>query len=300
MWRGPLQKLGRQALRSRLQLHNLSRLGALQDRTPNYSFYVQPSYTSLRSDPHCCQKRQFTSETILKHTQADEPPQGDTLTDAEAFRICAQCVKLGDGEVRESIAKGRDSRESASPFFCISCATILPLEDLTSTDYFSIFGMARIYRVDNKEIEFRYKALQRLLHPDKFATSSPEEKEKSADRSALVNEAAATLRSPLLRTQYLLKLQGIDVDASEEQTIDDRVIDPDLLMEVMETRMAVDEAQSQEELRPLRESNLEQIHACEETLAQAFDRSDLSAAQEGMIRLTYLCRIKDVILSKTD
>jgi alkyl sulfatase BDS1-like metallo-beta-lactamase superfamily hydrolase len=70
--------------------------------------------------------------------------------------------------------------------------------------------------------------------------------------------------------------------------------------QVMETRMAVDEAQSQEELRPLRESNLEQIHACEETLAQAFDRSDFSAAQEGMIRLTYLCRIKDVILSKTD
>jgi hypothetical protein len=66
---------------------------------------------------------------------------GGTLADAEAFRICAQCVKLGDCEVRESIAKGRDSQESAPLFFCTSCATILPLEDLTSTDYFSIFGM---------------------------------------------------------------------------------------------------------------------------------------------------------------
>eukprot|EP00959_Pyramimonas_sp_CCMP1952_P086132 1801435-Pyramimonas_sp.AAC.1 len=68
----------------------------------------------------------------------------------------------------------------------------------------------------------------------------------------------------------------------------------------METRMAVDEAESEEELQPLRQQNLEALARCEEEVAQAFERSDLDAVREGVIRMTYLSKIRAVITAKTN
>jgi len=180
-------------------------------------------------------------------------------------------------------------------FFCRGCALLLPPEDLEPLDYFSLLELEPNYRVDIKQIGTRFKALQRELHPDKFSTASQEEQMRSAGHSAMVNTAVSTLRSPLRRALYLLKMQGIDFE-EDQGTIDD----PEFLMEVMETRMAVDEADSEEELKPLREQNLEALARCENDVAQAFDRSDLDAVRDGVIHMTYLCKIQNVISSKTN
>ena len=64
--------------------------------------------------------------------------------------------------------------------------------------------------------------------------------------------------------------------------------------------MAVEEADSEEELQPLRQQNREALAKCEEEIAQAFDRSDLEEVRQTVVRMTYLCKIKDVISAKTE
>lgn len=65
----------------------------------------------------------------------------------------------------------------------------------------------------------------------------------AADLSSLVNHAFKTLQNPVLRAEYILREQGIDL-AESEQTLED----PELLMEIMESREALDEATSQEQV----------------------------------------------------
>ena len=59
----------------------------------------------------------------------------------------------------------------------------------------------------------------------------------------MVNHAFKTLQNPVLRAEYILREQGVDL-AESEQTLED----PGLLMEVMESREALDEATSQEQV----------------------------------------------------
>ena len=58
-----------------------------------------------------------------------------------------------------------------------------------------------------------------------------------------MNHAFKTLQNPVLRAEYILREQGIDL-AESEQTLED----PELLMEIMESREALDEAVSQEQV----------------------------------------------------
>ena len=58
-----------------------------------------------------------------------------------------------------------------------------------------------------------YFALQRDLHPDRFATRSARERAISMQQSTTVNEAYRTLKAPLARAEYLLALAGHTVNA---------------------------------------------------------------------------------------
>jgi len=69
------------------------------------------------------------------------------------------------------------------------------------------------------------------------------ESSAAADLSSLVNHAFKTLQNPVLRAEYILQGQGVDL-AESEQTLED----PGLLMEIMESREALDEATSQEQV----------------------------------------------------
>ena len=70
-----------------------------------------------------------------------------------------------------------------------------------------------------------------------------EELSAAANLSSLVNRAFTTLQNPVLRAEYILREQGIDLSESE-QTLED----PELLMQIMESREALDEATSQEQV----------------------------------------------------
>lgn len=94
-------------------------------------------------------------------------------------------------------------------------------------NYFQIFELPVRYEIDTGVLAQRYRALQRAFHPDKFATRSSREQMLSMQYATQINEANATLRDPVLRAAYLLKLAGAEADP--EQTIGDS----DFLMQQM-------------------------------------------------------------------
>jgi molecular chaperone HscB len=98
-------------------------------------------------------------------------------------------------------------------------------------NYFELFNIPVSFDVDLSELPKTYQQLQRLTHPDKFASGSDQDKLVAIQKNAQVNDAYSVLKSPLSRAEYLLSLRGIDLQ-HEQQTIKDTAF----LMQQMEWR----------------------------------------------------------------
>lgn len=109
-----------------------------------------------------------------------------------------------------------------------------------SKNYFELFGLPVDYVIDNNSLREHYRELQRVVHPDRYASASDQEKRLALQGAAYVNEAFETLTDPMLRAQYLLKLHGIEMNPGEETTRDTA-----FLMEQLELREELSEIRSQ-------------------------------------------------------
>lgn len=128
--------------------------------------------------------------------------------------------------------------------------------------------------------------LQARAHPDRHPQ---EDKNKAQALSARINEAYKTLQNPLLRAQYLLSLRGIEV--AEDETA--KVEDPDLLMEVLETREEIEEAESEEDLVDMKAQNDIRIDKSVKILENAFRDDDMDLAKSEAVKLRYWINIKE-------
>ena len=106
-----------------------------------------------------------------------------------------------------------------------------------SQDYFSLFGLPRRQLVDEPELEVRYRDVQARVHPDKHAHLSSADQRLAMQWATKVNEAYLTLKSPLKRAEYLLRLTGHD-----PQIEHNTAMPAEFLMHQMELREAVEEA----------------------------------------------------------
>ena len=104
-------------------------------------------------------------------------------------------------------------------------------------DYFEFFDLPHNLAIDLKDLEKRFYALSRELHPDRFVRKPAAERERALEDSATLNDAYRTLRDPIARALYLLKLEGFDIG---EQGSKD--VPPELLEEMFELNMAIEEA----------------------------------------------------------
>jgi molecular chaperone HscB len=95
----------------------------------------------------------------------------------------------------------------------------------------------------------------------------------------------------LFRAQYLLSLRGIEV--AEDETA--KVEDPELLMEVLEAREAIEEAEKEEDLEGLREQNDRRMRESEEIIEEAFRQDDLARAKGEAVKLRYWVNIRESI-----
>jgi molecular chaperone HscB len=125
--------------------------------------------------------------------------------------------------------------------FCDACGKVQPASP--DVDYFAAFGLPRKLHIDLSSLERSFYRLSRKLHPDVYAQASPQEQQWSLDQTSLLNDAYRTLKNPVARTEYLLKLEGIVLEAgkSEDGAPKESRVPADLLEEVFELNMQLEE-----------------------------------------------------------
>lgn len=157
-----------------------------------------------------------------------------------------------------------------------------PASAPAGADYFSVFDLPRKLALDTKSLERAFYKKSREVHPDRFAQASPERQQWSLEQTSLLNDAYRTLKDPIARTEYLLRLQGVTL-ADERSTTKPP---PELLAEVFELNMQLEELRmgdNDPQLRAQLESAREQFEhkfaAIDRELEREWERWD--AALDG-------------------
>jgi molecular chaperone HscB len=131
--------------------------------------------------------------------------------------------------------------------FCDSCGKVQPP---APSNYFAFFGLTLKLNVDVAVLEKDFYALSRKLHPDLSAGSGSKEQEWSLEQSSMLNDAYRTLKDPIKRTQYLLRLEGVELEEQSKAATEKaratgeakkQIVPPDLLEEVFELNMHLEE-----------------------------------------------------------
>jgi molecular chaperone HscB len=121
---------------------------------------------------------------------------------------------------------------------------------MSAPDYFTLFSLPQHLHLDLAALEKTFYAQSRKLHPDRFASQPLEAQQAALAASSQLNDAYRTLRDPILRTEYLLSLQGIQLEEQSRAATDlakaagtqkKQIAPPDLLEEAFELNMALEE-----------------------------------------------------------
>src|SRR5438477_7758401 len=160
-------------------------------------------------------------------------------------------------------------------------------------DYFEVFGLPRLLRIDAASLEKTFHGLSRKYHPDYFSTAAPAEKTQAVRMTALLNDAYRTLRYPVHRVEYLLSLYGFKSDGSK--------VPQALLMEVFEINEQLEEVKagkaSVEEVDSLRAQIKEKRERFDAELQQAsLDWDELvKAGAAEAARKEHLTKLAEIL-----
>jgi molecular chaperone HscB len=144
--------------------------------------------------------------------------------------------------------------EMRAAHFCSACGKVQPP---VPADYFTFFGFPRKLNIDEKQLEREFYDLSRKLHPDVYAQAENREQQWSLEQSSLLNDAYRALKDPIKRTEYLLRLEGVELEEQSKSAtekaratgeVKKQVVPPDLLEEVFELNMQLEELRAQKKL----------------------------------------------------
>jgi molecular chaperone HscB len=125
------------------------------------------------------------------------------------------------------------------------------------SNYFEVFNLGPRLQIDTAALEKQFYALSRKLHPDRFASRPVAEQEAALAESSQLNDAYRALKDPVLRTQYLLKLEGVELEEQSKAATDaaratggqkKQIVPPELLEEVFELNMQLQEMRAAKQM----------------------------------------------------
>ncbi|QLQ79809.1 hypothetical protein HG537_0C04580 [Torulaspora globosa] len=149
------------------------------------------------------------------------------------------------------------------------------------------------WNVEQAKLRKEYRALQAQHHPD--MVSNLQLNNQDADRSSLLNKAYHTLKDPLLRSQYVLKvIHGMDL--SQEQVAQQIMqSNPDLLMKVLDTHEQLEEVENEQDVRAIEQDNKQRIKSIESQLKTSFDQEQYEKAAQLTVELKYWVNLAKAI-----
>ncbi len=164
--------------------------------------------------------------------------------------------------------------------FCNACGKVQPP---VPADYFAFFGLPRRLNIDTAALESEMYALSRRLHPDLYAQATDEEQTWSLEQTSQLNDAYRTLRDPIARTQYLLKLEGFKTEeqsvrateaARTSGTQKKQQVPPELLEEVFELNMQLEELRANRKLGEEDYALVRELQQAEHSFESKLDRME--------------------------
>ena len=186
---------------------------------------------------------------------------------------------------------------------------------MSTPDFFTFFDLSRKLTLNVLALEKTFYAMSRRLHPDRFASKPTEEQEAALAESSRLNDAYRTLKDPIRRTQYLLTLEGVELEEQSKAATDaarasgeqkKQIVPPELLEEVFELNMQLqemraarqmgeDEPELRRDLMTTKDAfdakmvetqtELEELWGAWDSALDAKDESAKSRATEAMVTL---------------
>lgn len=163
-------------------------------------------------------------------------------------------------------------------------------------DDFALFGVPRRFQLDRAELDARWKQLQRMAHPDRFAHQGTAAQRIAMQWSVRINEAYQRLRDPLRRAAYWCELQGVPVEAESNTAMPAA-----FLLQQMQWREALDDARTPQDIEALLQAVEAERRERLDALAEAIDvQADAQAAVAQLRALMFIERFADTLLARID
>jgi len=172
----------------------------------------------------------------------------------------------------------------------------LARQNIVMQNHFELFQLPQQFSLDMSQLDRAYHEVQNQVHPDKFVQAGDAEKRVAMQWATRANEAYQTLKKPLKRATYLCELQGVDL-----QTESNTSMPASFLMQQMEWREALDEADSADAIEAL----LDDAQAARKGLLGTIERlidteRDAAAAAQQVRALMFIERFAAEVDAKLD
>lgn len=156
------------------------------------------------------------------------------------------------------------------------------MASLSDSD-FEIFGLPCQFEIDSSALGNAYLNLQNQTHPDRFANAGAHEKRLAVQWTTRINEAYKRLSNPVERAIYWCELQGQDPRGHQSN------LPAELLMQQMEWREALEDANGVDDLDALLAQVRAEKHAKLSEMANQIDQhQDAKAATQTAQALLFI------------
>src|ERR1039457_3956571 len=172
-------------------------------------------------------------------TEGKKGKSSDALVVTQAKPVTTECWSCG---------------AMRAAHYCQECGKVQPP---IPVDYFAFFALPYKLNLDTAQLERDFYALSRKIHPDINAHGSDPEQAWSLEKTSQLNDAYRTLKDPISRTEYLLRLQGVQLEEQSKAATEEarksgsakkQVVPADLLEEVFELNMQLEELRANKKL----------------------------------------------------
>jgi len=161
---------------------------------------------------------------------------------------------------------------------------------------FELFELPQRFALDRSQLDERWKALQREVHPDRFAIEGATAQRVAMQWSVRINEAYQRLKDPLKRAAYLCELRGVPVNAESNTAMPTA-----FLMQQMAWREALEDTDSVDELEELADEVAAERRQLQQSLGQLLDETGDAQGAVGQVRaLMFIERFAAEVDAKLD
>lgn len=147
--------------------------------------------------------------------------------------------------------------------------------------------MDKKFKVNIKQLDMKFKELQKLSHPDNFANESMELKDIALRTSTTVNEGYQIMKNDVERGIYLLEFMfGININ--DESTSDQSAF----MATIFYLREEIEDAKdSKEALRAILSKLLLSVHRICDELDSQLQTVNQEQLKTNVISLKYICKV---------